>query len=254
MTSPENTAPKQRNQFQKGPSGNREAMPMTAIEEFKAIVIMANRVARWFNDGALDTCVLTSYALAAALTDLGYADARPVRVQAASFPEDRNLLASILGSTGAGRRATDGYWWGHLAVCIGQSWLLDPTLDQSNDADGWVDAGIGVEPVAAPLTPEFWDLDLQSSQRLLWVHFSAVSTRYMLVPQKGFARAPNARPSHWRPLATEITKALRWLEQVTIGGASVKLGGSAARGGPADGFGLKAHSEPTCLGIGNCNT
>ena len=47
---------------------------MTA-EKLKAIVIMANRVAREFNDGAVDTCVLTSYALAAALTDLGYADA-----------------------------------------------------------------------------------------------------------------------------------------------------------------------------------
>jgi hypothetical protein len=37
-------------------------------EEFKAIVIMANRVAREFNGGAVDTCVLSSYALAAVLT------------------------------------------------------------------------------------------------------------------------------------------------------------------------------------------
>jgi hypothetical protein len=36
-----------------------EAMPMTAgtTEEFKAIVIMANRVACGFNEGALDTFV-----------------------------------------------------------------------------------------------------------------------------------------------------------------------------------------------------
>jgi hypothetical protein len=183
-------------------------------EEFKAIVITANRVASEFNDGDLDTCILTSYALASALTDLGYANARPVRVEAASFPDDHKLHAVSLGRS-SGRRMPKGYWCGHLAVCIGQSWLLDPALDQSNDANGtqWADAGIGVEPVAASLTPEFWDLDLPSHERLVWVRFSAVSTRYKLVPQKGFTRAPDARPSHWRPLAKEITEAIRGLEQ-----------------------------------------
>jgi hypothetical protein len=195
-----------------------EAMPIAGTtEKLKAIVMTANRVAREFNDGDLDTCVLTSYALAAALTELGYADARPVRVEAASFPDDCNLYGAILGRLGP-RRARDGYWWGHLAVCIGQSWLLDPTLDQSNDANGtqWADAGVGVEPVAASLAPEFWDLDLPLGQRQQWVHFPAVSTRYLLVPQKGFARAGDARPSHWRPLAKEITAAIRGLEQATV--------------------------------------
>jgi hypothetical protein len=185
-----------------------EAMPMTTdeTEKFKAIVTLANRVAWVFNEGALDTCVLTSYALAAALTDLGYADARPVRVEAASFPDDPKLIGVILGRS-SGRRAKKDHWWGHLVVCIGQSWLLDPTLNQSNTADGakeWVDAGVGVEPVAAPLTPEFW------ANAEVWVPFPAGSTRYLLMPQKGFARAPDARPSHWRPLAKVIT---RWLEQ-----------------------------------------
>jgi hypothetical protein len=191
-----------------------DAMPMTAgtIEEFKAVVMMANRVAREFNNGAADTCVLSLYALAAALTDLGYADARPVRVEAATYPDDPKLGASILGGPPR-RRAPKGYWCGHLAVCIGQSWLLDPTLDQSNDTNGtqWADAGIGVEPVAASLAPEFWDLDLPPHQRLLWVHFSAVRTRYLLVPQKGFARTGTVRPSFWRPLAKEITEAIRGL-------------------------------------------
>ena len=190
---------------------------MTAgtIEEFKAIVIMANRVAREFNDGDLNTCILTSYALAAALTDLGYADARPVRVEAGSFPDDRELDGAILGYSLGSRRAGEDFWCGHLAVCIGQSWLLDPTLDQSNDTNGWADAGISVEPVAASLAPEFWDLDLPKPQRLLWVHFPAVSTRYALAPQKGFARTSAARPLHWRPLAKEITEAIRELQQAT---------------------------------------
>ena len=182
-------------------------MTTDETEKFKNIVIMANRVAREFNDGAVDTCVLTSYALAAALTDLGYADARPVRVEAASYPDDRKLGASYLGGPPR-RRAPKGYWCGHLAVCIGQSWLLDPTLDQINFRTRWADAGIGVEPVAAPLTPEFW-----ANVDAVWVPFPAGSTRYWLVPQKGFARPPAARPSHWRPLAKEIT---RWLEQTQL--------------------------------------
>ena len=179
-------------------------------------MITANRVAREFNEGALDTCVLTSYALAAALTDLGYADARPVRVEAASLPDDRKLNSVTLGYAGSylgaeRPRARDGYWCGHLAVCIGQSWLLDPTLDQSNYASDtqWADAGVRVWPVAAPLTPEFWDLDLPPHQRVVWARsHSPVATRYTLVPQKGFAWVPDARPSHWRPLAREMTYGL----------------------------------------------
>jgi hypothetical protein len=193
-------------------------MTTATIEKFKAIVMLANRVAWGFNEGALDTCVVTSYALAAALTDLGYADARPVRVEAGSFPDDDKLYGAVLGRLhhepgSSSRRASDGYWCGHLAVCIGQSWLLDPTLDQSNYANGnqWGDAGVGVEPVAAPIPPKFWDVHLPPHQRLLWVRFSAVSTRYLLAPQKGFA--PLGRPSYWRPLAKEIT---RWLEQTQL--------------------------------------
>ena len=192
-------------------------MTTATLEELKAIVMLANHVACEFNEGYLDTCILTSYALAAALTDLGYADVRPVRVEAGSFPDDHKLYGVVLGrlhhEPGSPRvRASDGRWRGHLAVCIGQSWLLDPTLDQSNYANGtqWADAGVGVEPVAASIPPRFWDLE--SHRRLLWVRFSAVSTRYLLAPQKGFARAPDARPSHWRPLAKEIT---RWLEKLT---------------------------------------
>ena len=132
-------------------------------------------------------------------------------MEAASFPEDREIQHVILGSLHPRSRTRKGYWCGHLAVCIGQSWLLDPTLDQINGGTQWADAGIGVEPVAAPLTPEFW-----ANADAVWVPFPAGSTRYWLVPQKGFVWAPAARPSHWRPLAKEITKAIRWLEQVTI--------------------------------------
>jgi hypothetical protein len=197
-----------------GSAATTEAMPTTAstIEELKAIVMLTNRLACSFNEGRLNTCILTSYALAASLADLGYADARPVRVEASSSPDDRKLYGVGLGCPHSPgfprRRARDDHWQGHLAVCIGQSWLLDPTLDQSNN-DQWAAAGVAVEPVAASIPPEFWDLDLELHQRHLWVHFSAVSTRYKLMPQKGFAYAPDARPSHWRPLAKELTRRLK---------------------------------------------
>jgi hypothetical protein len=99
---------------------------MTAgtIEEFKAIVMMANRVAREFNDGDLNTCILTSYALAAALTDLGYADARPVRVEAASFPDDRELHCITLGPLPPRGRAEDGYCAGIWRSALGRAGCL----------------------------------------------------------------------------------------------------------------------------------
>jgi hypothetical protein len=197
-------------------------MTTDGIEKFEAIVITANCVASGFLGRALDTCIVTSYALAAALTDLGYADARPVRVEAASFPDDCKLHAVNLGGSlgSPRRRARDGYWCGHLAVCIGQSWLLDPSTQ-------WTDAGVRVWPVAAPLTPEFWDLDLPPHQRVVWARSRSptVATRYTLVPQKGFAWAPDARPSHWRPLAKEMTYGLeQTLEILRVERDHSKLG------------------------------
>lgn len=89
------------NLHQRAVSGaTTEAMPTTATatEKLKAIVMMANHVAREFNEGALNTCIQTSYALAGVLTYLGYADARPVRVEATSYPDDREIEHVILGS------------------------------------------------------------------------------------------------------------------------------------------------------------
>ena len=65
-----------------------------------------------------------------------------------------------------------------------------------------------------PLTPEFWDLDLPH-RHVVWARSPTVATRYTLVPQKGFARTSAARPLHWRPLAKEITEAIREPQQAT---------------------------------------
>jgi hypothetical protein len=217
-------------------------MTTDETDKLKAIVTLANRVARGFNEGALDTCILTSYALAGTLTDLGYDDARPVRVEAASFPEDHKLRGRILGFSGrpgvSRDRAEDGCWSGHLAVCIGQSCLLDPTLDQSNN-DQWADAGVAVEPVAVPLTPEFWDLDLPN-RRVVWARSPTVATRYMLLPQRGFARAPDA------PFALASASEGNHRGNTCRSkqpGPSMKLSGSAGRGIDAAALGEEISSD-----------
>ena len=83
-----------------GSAATTEAMPTTAstIEELKAIVMLTNRLACSFNEGRLNTCILTSYALAASLADLGYADARPVRVRPQAPPMTASSMVSALAA------------------------------------------------------------------------------------------------------------------------------------------------------------
>jgi hypothetical protein len=94
---------------------------------FQKLVTTANHVATKFN-GARDTCVLTmltSFALHDVLQRL-----RPLRIEAAVFPDDRKLCGTILGSCepSSRRAVSPGKWWGHLAVVVDDEWLLDPTL------------------------------------------------------------------------------------------------------------------------------
>jgi hypothetical protein len=99
--------------------------------ELQQLVTTANQVAARFN-GSRSTCVLTSYALCEVLQRLGYTS-RPLRIEAAVFPDDRKFCGTILGGwTGSRRSASPGKWWGHLAVVVKDDWLLDPTLDQAN--------------------------------------------------------------------------------------------------------------------------
>ena len=53
----------------------------------------------WPSDfsGSRDTCILTSFALHDVLQRLGYSS-RPLRIEAAVFPDDRKLYGTILGS------------------------------------------------------------------------------------------------------------------------------------------------------------
>jgi hypothetical protein len=70
---------------------------------FQQLVTAANQVAAKFN-GARDTCILTSYALHNVLQRLGH-NSRPLRIEAAVFPDDRRFYGSILGSWTGSRRA-----------------------------------------------------------------------------------------------------------------------------------------------------
>ena len=192
----------------------REAAPwrttrtkMIELEKFQTLVTTANRVAAKFN-GARDTCVLTSYALHDVCKRLGY-NSRPLRIEAAVFPDDRKFYGSILGGfsePGRRRAASPGMWHGHLAVVVDDSWLLDSTIDQANKRE-WPRA-IHVGPLAVRLTEKFW-----VEHGSILVRTNGCTVRFSPHPrQNGFANAGDARPSHWRPLADRIFHAVRDLE------------------------------------------
>jgi hypothetical protein len=167
---------------------------------YDKLVTTANRVASEFN-GSRDTCVLTSFALNDVLRRLGH-DSRPLRIEAAVFPDDQKLVGTILGSLNGRRaRAAPDMWWGHLAVIIDDEWLLDPTLDQANKKE-WP-RSMRVGPLAIRLSEKFW-----AGHGSVLIKTNGCSVRFSPHPrQTGFANAGDARPSHWRPLADLIFEA-----------------------------------------------
>jgi hypothetical protein len=174
---------------------------MTAdLAYLQSITTIANRCA-FDMLGDRDSCILTSFALADVLRTLGFS-ASPLRVEAHCFPP-KPAYGVSLGWDGDGSRrkaASPGKWWGHLAVAIGRDWLCDPTLDQVN-RDDWTGRA-----VAVPLTPEFWEFNQYRRGASIWSTFEGgIKVRHNLYHrQVGFARAGDARPSHWRPLADAI--------------------------------------------------
>jgi hypothetical protein len=70
-------------------------MSNRAAPEFQKLVTIANRVAAKFNRSR-DTWILTSFALDNVLQRLGF-DSRPLRIEAAVFPDDRKFYGTILG-------------------------------------------------------------------------------------------------------------------------------------------------------------
>jgi hypothetical protein len=87
-------------------------------------------------------------------------------------------------------------WNGHLAVAIEKEWLLDPTLDQANRREWPACARVG--PAVVKLSDEFWQ------GKPVFISMNDSLVRYFHVKQRGFAKAPGARPSHWRELAHRI--------------------------------------------------
>jgi hypothetical protein len=175
--------------------------------KFQNLVTTANREAAKFN-GSRDTCVLTSYALHNVLQRLGY-KSRPLRIEAAVFPDDRKFCGTILGGwtePGPRRAASPGKWWGHLAVIVEDDWLLDPTLDQANKKE-WP-RSMRVGPLAVRLPPKFW-----AECGSILVRTNGCTVRFSPHPQQvGFVNAGDARPSHWRPLADLIFHAVQQAE------------------------------------------
>jgi hypothetical protein len=171
--------------------------------KFQKLVITANQIAVKFN-GSRDTCILTSFALHDVLQRLGH-NSRPLRIEAAVFPDDRKLCGTILGGITSDyrrRAASPGKWWGHLAVLVEDKWLLDPTLDQANKR-AWPQA-MRVGPLAVQLSEKFW-----AERGSIMVQTNGCTIRFSPHQrQNGFANAGDARPSHWKPLADRILRAV----------------------------------------------
>jgi hypothetical protein len=174
-----------------------------AISDFQKLVVITNQVAAEFN-GARNTCILTFFALHDVLQRLRY-NSSPLRIEAAVFPDDPKLSGTILGGfsePGRRRKASAGKWWGHLAVVIGDDWLLDATLDQTNK-DEWPQS-MRVGPLAVRLPQKFW-----TEYGSVLIRVNQCQVRFSPHPrQVGFAHAGDARPSHWKPLADLIYQAV----------------------------------------------
>jgi hypothetical protein len=163
------------------------------------LVELTNQEACAFN-GDRGFCISTSFALCHVLQQLGF-DSRPLRIEAAVFPDDRRL-----GGTGLGRSirsaAAPGTWSGHLAVVIGDEWLLDATIDQANN-DEWPPAA-RVGPIVVRLTKKFW-----TERGCVFIRVGESLVRFSLFPRQiGFTYAGEARPSRWLPLAQGILTVL----------------------------------------------
>jgi hypothetical protein len=181
----------------------------TNDDKFQKLVTITNRVAAEFN-GSRDTCILTSFALHNVLQRLGYSS-RPLRIEAAVFPDDPKLSGNILGSIERGSRgaASPDMWWGHLGVVVDNDWLLDATLDQANKEE-WP-RSIHVGPLAVRLEEKFW-----AKWGSILVRTNGCTVRFSPHPrQLGFANAGDARPSHWKPLAAQILRAIQSTDKIT---------------------------------------
>jgi hypothetical protein len=94
-------------------------------------------------------------------------------------------------------------WKGHLAVLVDDKWLLDPTLDQANKKE-WPHS-MRVGPLAVRLEEKFW-----AEWGSIMVQTNGCTVRFSPHPRQiGFANAGDARPSHWKPLADRILRAVR---------------------------------------------
>lgn len=172
--------------------------PRAYVPDFlSALTSIANKATRNMF-GATDCCILTSHALNNVLGDFKK-QSRIVRITAHVFPKSIKHHGAALGWDGDGTRrskAGKGMWHGHAGVLVDERWLLDATLDQVNNDV------IQVGPVAI-------ELDLDPGESFLF-ELGNCDVRYHMYrgKQDGFMHAPDARRSHWMPVACEMRRLL----------------------------------------------
>ena len=107
---------------------------MTDIGNWLQDLVVLTNAEAFACNGSRDTCISTSFALCHVLQQLDY-NARPLRVEAAVFPDDRKVYGTLLGRPSR-QAAEPGMWYGHLAVAIDKEWLLDATGERTARTDG----------------------------------------------------------------------------------------------------------------------
>ena len=175
----------------------KDALERIALMQYQDLVTLTNKIAFEFN-GIRGACLLTAHALVEVLKQLGVENARPLRVEAAVFPNAPKSIGTILGAEHGDRTKTaPGKWKGHL-VAATDDFLLDATLDQANKQEWPKESHIG--PVAIRLNAPFWE-----DRRTVCFRTDHTTVRWhQHRRQVGFANAPDARPSRWRGLADLI--------------------------------------------------
>ena len=116
-------------------------MTPETLQQLSQFCQLANReIYRYY--GSRGSCIFSAATVCEVLTHFGF-QAKPLRVEAGLFHDDRKYYGCVLGSSGDGTRrpaAGKDMWAGHLATLLDGIYLIDTTLDQANEGQPWLEA------------------------------------------------------------------------------------------------------------------
>ena len=150
--------------------------------ELERFVILANRTALKFNKGEAGTCILTSFAVVYVLRDRGL-NAHPLASRLPSIPTTANIRNNPrLSSISVGQEGEAGNVARAPRRRERRRMVIDPTIDQG-DKPEW-GAGIGMDPLVAQISPEFFDPLSRQEASVVWATGRQCKARYSVSPRQ----------------------------------------------------------------------